>query len=66
MYVTAIDSATSIDVFRAANATTAATHSDGAAISEAQAKLHEYVLNTDEKDEDKKEWKKKRKRIAKI
>ena len=59
MYVTAIDSATSIDVFRAANATTAATHSDGAAISEAQAKLHEYVLNTDEKDEDKKEWKKK-------
>ena len=59
MYVTAVDSATSIDVFRAANATTAATHSDGAAISEAQAKLHEYVLNTDERDETKKEWKKK-------
>mgnify|MGYP003133149108 CR=1 FL=1 len=56
MSILDVADATTIEVVRAANATTAATHSDGAAILEAAPELHEYVLATSAKNTSKKEY----------
>ena len=54
MSILDVTDATTIEVLRAANATTAATHSDGVAISDAAPELHEYVLATSAKTQLKK------------
>ena len=56
MSILDVTDATTIEVLRAANATTAATHSDGVAISDAAPELHEYVLATSAKNTSKKEY----------
>jgi hypothetical protein len=56
MSILDVTDATTIEVLRAANATTAATHSDGVAISDAAPELHEYVLATSAKNTAKKEY----------
>ena len=56
MSILDVTDATTIEVVRAANATTAATHSDGATILDSAPELHEYVLATSAKNTSKKEY----------